>query len=196
MTDIQRELAELRHRVSLLEYKTNGVRKMDVRLSVQKYASSGKRILRGVASVKDVDLQGDIVEPRGGQWKLPVPLLWQHKHDEPIGWVRELTATDSGISVVAEVATGIGKADEIWSMVESKLVDSFSIGFIGHEWKAIPTGHRWTKWTLIELSVVVIPAAPNAKITATRSQHDGAVKLITAEREAALANGAVDLRKR
>lgn len=155
---------------------------MPLRLSsVQKYLSSGKRTIRGIASLPTVDRVGDVVDPRGGSWSLPLPLLWQHKHDTPIGWVREATATAQGVTIVAELAEGIEQADQTWKMIESGLVDSFSIGFKAEDWEPIPTGLRFTKWTLYEVSVVTIPACPGAKITATRAvtgATDGSVKLV------------------
>jgi hypothetical protein len=38
-----------------------------------------QRILIGVASTPSTDSYGDIVEPEGAEYKLPLPLLWQHK---------------------------------------------------------------------------------------------------------------------
>ena len=78
--------------------------------SVEKYVANGKRILRGIASTPSIDRQGDIVEPLGGTWKLPVPLLWAHDHGSPVGWVREAKATPEGILVTCEVAQGVGRA--------------------------------------------------------------------------------------
>lgn len=128
----------------------------------------GKRILRGIATTNSIDRMGDIVEPRGGSWKLPVPLLWAHDHTSPIGWVREAVASDKGVTVVCEVAKGIGRADEVWAMAEAGLVSCFSIGFRGLDSEPIPTGWRYKRWELLELSVVVVPAQADAIITDTK----------------------------
>lgn len=40
--------------------------------------SDAKRIIRGTATTSSVDRAGDIVDPRGAEFKLPLPLLWQH----------------------------------------------------------------------------------------------------------------------
>lgn len=132
--------------------------------SVEKYVSGGKRILRGIATTRTLDRQGDIVEPRGGVWKLPVVVLWAHDHASPIGWVREATPTDDGIRVVCEIAEGVGRADEIWELAEAGLAASFSIGFRPLESEPIPTGRRWKRWEWLELSVCVVPAHPDAVI--------------------------------
>lgn len=181
MGQIVREAIDLRLGTQRLEPAGKGVQHLDVRMAVQKFVGAGNaRTVRGVATLPDLDRQGDIVEPMGGQWTLPLPLLWQHKHDQPIGWVRELSATRQGVSIVAELASGIDTADQAWRAIETGLVSSFSIGFVGQDWEPIATGRRWTKWSLLEVSVVTIPAAPGAKITATKGTavSRGAVQLI------------------
>jgi len=156
--------------------------------NIEKLLSSGKRIVRGVASSANIDRQGDIVVPSGGVWKLPVPLLWQHNHQAPIGWVRSLSVRGDQIQVEAEFAIGIARADEAWQMVEAMLVDSFSIGFraLPGGTEQLPSGGiRFTRWELLECSVVTIPANADAKIQ--RVSQPNAVKLTTQS------NGAVRL---
>ncbi len=40
--------------------------------------SDAKRTIRGTATTANVDRAGDVVEPMGVEFKLPLPLLWQH----------------------------------------------------------------------------------------------------------------------
>jgi len=131
---------------------------------LEKFVGNGTRTIRGLASTPNVDRHGDVVVPGGGDWNLPLPLLWQHRHDEPIGWVKEAKVTPDGLRIVAELAEGLGRADEAWDMIEAKLVDSFSIGFIGIKGSPIPTGTKWEKWELIETSIVTIPSNRESKI--------------------------------
>ncbi|MBE2211197.1 MAG: HK97 family phage prohead protease [Xanthomonadaceae bacterium] len=145
---------------------------------ITKFMSGGKRTIRGLANSGLTDRMGDIVEPKGGRWTLPIPLLWQHKHDQPIGWVRQIDAKSDGLWITAELAEGIGKADEAWRAIESGLVDSYSIGFQADDWSPLPTGgKRFTSWTLLEVSVVTIPADPAAKIRRGMSSIDRAVQI-------------------
>jgi HK97 family phage prohead protease len=170
-------LAGLARRVAALEGQARQ-RHADIALrSVQKFMSDGKRVLRGIASTSSLDLQGDIVVPAGGQWTLPVPLLFGHSHADPIGWVRDLAVRGEALHCTCEVASGLRRADEVWAMLEQQLVAAFSIGFLGLRGTPIPTGTRWDSWRLLELSAVVVPANPDARITATRAQVDGSVKL-------------------
>ena len=46
-----------------------------------------KRIITGIASTPTPDRMDDIVEPKGAQFTLPIPFLWQHRHAEPVGHV-------------------------------------------------------------------------------------------------------------
>ena len=114
----------------------------------------------------------DIVDPKGATFKLPLPLLWQHKHGEPIGHVTEATVTDKGIEVVATVAKGVTpEIDRAWKLIKAGLVRGFSIGFRGLEVEEIPNswGVRYKKWEWLELSAVTIPA--NSEATITNVKH-------------------------
>jgi len=146
--------------------------------NVEKFVSSGKRIVRGIASSISVDRQGDVVVPQGGRWGLPLPLLWQHRHDEPIGWVRALQVRGDVLWMEAEVAEGIDHADRAWKMIESRLVDSFSIGFLGKKWEPLSNGgRRYTEWSLVEVSVVTVPANQDARISRSSERNAGSVSL-------------------
>lgn len=160
---------------------------------VQKFVSNGKRTIRGLANSGQLDRVGDIVDPKGGSWTLPVPLLWQHQHDQPIGWVRSIDARNDGLWITAELAEGIGKSDEAWRAIEAGLVDSYSIGFTAYEWDELPHGgRRFVSWTLLEISVVTVPADSAAKIqrgarTTIKARgdipaHPGAVRLLRGAR--------------
>ena len=63
------------------------------------------RAFKGIASTPSTDRAGDIVEPKGAEFQLPIPLLWQHSASQPIGWVTSATVKDTGIEVVVEVAS-------------------------------------------------------------------------------------------
>ncbi|MBH2010056.1 MAG: HK97 family phage prohead protease [Xanthomonadaceae bacterium] len=154
-------------------------KRLDLNLSgVTKFVSAGQRRLRGYASTDDLDRQGDVVVPSGGQWTLPVALLWQHKHDMPIGWVRAIEVRGSGLWIEAEVAQGMGQADEAWRMVEADLVTGYSLGFRPIKGEPLKgRGLRYTQWELLEVSVVTVPANPGAKI----QRGMGAIPLIQVE---------------
>lgn len=181
------------------------MKRAELQLSrIQKFVGGGRRVIRGIASTPSTDRMGDIVEPLGGTWKLPLPLLWNHHHDHPIGWVRSAKASRAGIEIEAEIAEGIGKADEIWRMVELSLMDSFSIGFRALRTEPIATGVRFTSWELLEVSVVTVPANADAKIrrgqsasrsirSQARSSHTDGIPLVSSSVRLIDARGAVKL---
>lgn len=131
-----------------------------------KFASNGQRIVRGFASTGDLDRQGDRVSPRGlVPPRLPLPLLFAHSHLDVIGSIQKVEARPEGVWIEAAVASGIKRADEVWALIEQRALDCFSVGFIGLEFDSLPNGGRhYTKWTLLEVSVVAVPANDSARI--------------------------------
>lgn len=136
-----------------------------------------KRTVTGIASTPSTDLAGDIVEPEGAVYNLPIPFLWQHKHSEPVGWVVAVKIRNKKIEVVIEVAEieEEGKlkdrVDEAWQSLKSKLVRGLSIGFKPIESSDIDGtwGQRFTKWAWLELSGVTIPCNTEATIASVKS---------------------------
>lgn len=139
--------------------------------------AGGKRTFKGVATTPSPDRTGDIVEPKGAEFKLPVPLLWQHDSSQPIGWVRSAKVTSNGIEVECELAQvpedGALKVrlDEAWQSLKAKLVGGLSIGFKPTEYSRIDEGYcyRYIKWLWLELSCVTVPANGDCSITAIKS---------------------------
>lgn len=138
-----------------------------------------KRIIRGVATTPAVDRVGDIVEPLGVTFKNPLPLLWQHKHDKPIGTVIFDTPTADGITftaelpVIAEAGALRDRIEEAWQSIKSMLVRAVSIGFRAVEYSWMDDGGiRFIKTEVFELSAVTIPANEQALITDTSKALD------------------------
>lgn len=134
------------------------------------------RRFTGTATTPTPDRVGDIVEPRGAVFKLPIPLLWQHNSREPIGWVKAAKVTDDGIEVDCEIASipEPGKLkdrlDEVWQSIKHRLVQGLSIGFKPEESARIGDtySYRYLKWAWLELSAVTIPANPDGAIAALK----------------------------
>jgi HK97 family phage prohead protease len=107
--------------------------------------------------------------------KIPFPLLWAHRHDEPVGHVIAANATNDGIAIRARIARipdpGPLKdlVDKAWQAVKAGLCQGLSIGFKPREYEPIETGFRFTKADIFELSLVVIPACASATITMIKS---------------------------
>lgn len=141
------------------------------------------RIIRGIATSPDMDRVGDVVDPLGAQFKNPMPLLWQHRHDKPVGTVIFDKPTEKGITFEAhlpkieEAGALRDRVDEAWQSIKSGLVSAVSIGFRAIESEMTKTGFLFKKSEIIELSLVTIPSNASAVITAIKSmdsQHRAA----------------------
>ncbi|APZ53128.1 HK97 family phage prohead protease [Salipiger abyssi] len=123
--------------------------------------------ITGIASTPTPDRMDDVVLPLGAKFQLPIPLLWQHNHGDPIGHVTEATVTAKGIEVVAKVALGVtDEIDRYWRLMKAGLVRGLSIGFRGLKVAQIEGtwGVEFQEWEWLELSAVTIPAQAEASI--------------------------------
>ncbi len=124
-----------------------------------------ERIITGIATTPTTDRDDDIIEPTGAKFALPIPLLWQHNHNQPIGEVTSATVTDEGIEFTAKIAkieeSGKLKSrlDEAWQAIKSGLVKCLSVGFKMKEYNYLEGswGLHIKEWEWYELSVVTIP---------------------------------------
>jgi len=135
-------------------------------------------IITGLASTfGNVDRQGDVVLPgcfektlkdRAGR---PLPMLWSHRSDEPIGTWTSLAETQTGLEVIGKFSLEVQRAREIFSLVKDGCIQHLSIGYI-------PTKHRMKSDTdvreliaveLVEVSPCVVPANPRAVINGAKS---------------------------
>lgn len=135
------------------------------------------RVIMGIASTPTPDRMADVVLPEGAVFKLPIPLLWQHRSDQPIGNVTQAKVTKKGIEIVAEIAKGVSEEiDRAWSLIKSGLVRGLSIGFRGLDTEQIPNswGVIYQRWEWLELSAVTIPANAEASITSVKQFDIGA----------------------
>lgn len=135
-----------------------------------------KRIIEGIASTPSPDRMGDIVNPMGAKFKLPIPFLWQHNHDQPIGHVISAKATKQGIWFRAQIAKTDepGKLKELldfaWQSIKLKLVAAVSIGFRPVKYSYLDDGGlEFDEWEWFELSAVTVPAQAEATIDAVKS---------------------------
>jgi HK97 family phage prohead protease/HK97 family phage major capsid protein len=131
-------------------------------------------IIEGTASTIETDRMGDVVVPEGAKFTLPLPLLWQHRSDQPIGQVISAKVTKAGITMRAKIARNLGipRIDEAWALIKAGLVRGLSIGFqpIDDPEPIKGTfGLRFPTWTWLELSAVTIPANADANILTVKS---------------------------
>lgn len=125
-----------------------------------------------VASSEVEDRQGEVVRQAG--WNLknykdnPI-LLWMHEHDKPIGKAERVWLDKTGKSPVLKfkgmisTATEYGRAAK--QLIEEGILKTFSVGFRPLEME----GSEITKAELFEISLVSVPANPEARLLAAKS---------------------------
>ena len=164
-----------------------------------KAIDDGTRTIRGIASTPSTDRAGDIVEPGGAKFTLPIPLLSQHDHASPIGSVTAAVVTPHGIEIEATIPknSGLDYVEKAWLQIKSGLVRGLSIGFQGTKVEPIKGGLKFKEWSWLELSAVTIPCNQDANIMAVKQyaanpysedeieSADSAVRLEPNERAAA-----------
>lgn len=131
-----------------------------------------RRIITGIATTPTADRMGDVVEPEGAVFNLPIPLLWQHDTHQPIGEVFDARVTKKGIEVSARIAQidepGAlqDRVNEAWLSIKNKLVKGLSIGFrsLKEAFDKETFGFIFLEWEWLELSAVTIPANAQASI--------------------------------
>jgi len=141
-----------------------------------KAVDAARRIITGIATTPSPDRMGDVVEPLGVQFKNPMPLLHQHRHDAPVGTVTFDKPTKNGITFTAKIAQVDAppmlkeRTDTAWVELEQGLVRGVSIGFKPLEYSRMDDGGlRFVRSEVIEMSLVTIPANADATILTIKS---------------------------
>jgi hypothetical protein len=145
-----------------------------------KELDDSKRIVTGIASTPTVDRMGDVVEPQGARFKTPMPLLLYHDSVLPVGTVDFAKPTKAGIPFTAslpnviEPGTVQDRVNEAWHSLKYKLIGAVSIGFapiLDALEQMESGGFRFKEWEWLELSLVAIPANPEAVIQSFKSMN-------------------------
>lgn len=145
-------------------------------------ADDEKRIIEGIASTADIDSYNTILEPEGAQFRLPLPVLYQHNSRQPIGNVIDAKVSPKGIRVKIQIASpGIATfIDEAWALIKNGLVRGLSVGFdpIEEVFDKSFGGFRFPKWRWLELSTVTIAANEAATMSSIRSADEAILAAI------------------
>lgn len=117
------------------------------------------------------DRIGDVIEKGAfASAKLPIPMLFGHDQNEPLGvWTEGVEAEDGlrlkGRMLVDEVT----RAREVRALVKAGAVTGISIGFITRKAISRKGGGRTIKeLELLEASFVAIPMHPGARVTSAK----------------------------
>lgn len=102
----------------------------------------------------------------------PLPVLWQHNSDEPIGGYNDLEEDDHGLAVEGFLMVDdVPRAKEAHALMKRRVVKGLSIGYYvrASEYDE-KTGIRTLReLELVEISIVTFPANPEAQIDAVKA---------------------------
>lgn len=168
-----------------------------------------------VLSDATVDRYGDVVEPDGwdlGNFRKNPIALFNHNSDAPIGhWesVRIAGGKLVGKLVMAAEGTSV-RIDELRRLIDQGILRATSVGFMPKERAENKDtgGYRFTRQELMEVSLVSVPANPNA-VRLAKSLHvsddtlslvfgvqaDGVVRRASTGEHAAPSNPPIPTRK-
>ncbi|WP_288427119.1 HK97 family phage prohead protease [uncultured Agrobacterium sp.] len=118
------------------------------------------------------DRVGDWIDP--GAFKavrLPIPMLFGHDMNDPIGTWDIATEKADGLHITGKLLVDeVSRAREVRALVKSGAVRGLSIGFITKTSSPRNGGGRLIKsLELLEASLVTIPMHPGAKVTSAKS---------------------------
>lgn len=141
-----------------------------------KAVNSEQRIIKGIATTVSPDRANDTIDINGAKFQLPMPLLRQHDHNEPIGTITSLVKKGNGLELTAQIAkvdeAGALKdrIDSAWGEIKSGLVRGLSIGFRVLAYDMNDSGGiAYTGIEIYEVSAVTVPANADCSITSIKS---------------------------
>ncbi|MCE7029536.1 HK97 family phage prohead protease [Jiella avicenniae] len=118
------------------------------------------------------DRVGDMIEKGAFSGAmLPVPMLFGHNPNDPVGVWESVEETDTGLQVKGRLLVAdVARAREVHALVASGAVGGLSIGFSTK--KAAPRrggGRTISALDLVEISLVTVPAHPGARVTSKKA---------------------------
>lgn len=162
--------------------KENFFLQVDVKSIMREDA--GDFLFEGIATTSNPDREHDILEHKGAYFGEEIPLLMFHSQKDPVGVVR-LYNTAEGIKYIARIAnpaddkTDFGeRRRSAIAQIKSGVIRGVSIGYLpqpGYVKRLAPLGRRISRFEIIELSLVSVPANRDASIREIKSIFKGEI---------------------
>lgn len=155
-------------------------RTYDVRFAADEDAGT----FTGLASVfHETDSFGDIVRPGAFTRTLDEhrqrgtrpPMLWSHDPSQVVGVWTDLRETERGLEVQGRLVTETARGKEAHALLKAGALSGLSIGFRTRQAERVGGKRHVSDIDLVEISLVAMPAASNARIHQVRSGHASAV---------------------
>jgi HK97 family phage prohead protease len=131
--------------------------------------------IAGYASVFNApDMSGDVVAPGAfADAAAPLPLLWQHKTNEPIGFVKSLREDSRGLRITATIVAS-GRGAEAAALVKAGAIDGLSFGYRVKAASPARNGRRLERLELVEVSLVTFPMQREARVLGWQEEQEDA----------------------
>lgn len=98
------------------------------------------------------------------------PMLWSHRTDEIIGVWTDIREDATGLAVTGKLITETTRGKEAHALLKAGALNGLSIGFRARTAERGANGLRiLTDIELVEISLVALPSAGNARIKQVRS---------------------------
>ena len=156
-----------------------------------KATPEGDGAFTGYASVFHVkDDHDDVVLPGAFEDSVgaaSLPLLWQHRQDEPIGKIIALQENLHGLYVEGRINLNVAKGKEAYALLTSGALDGLSIGYEVESYRHDPAENvrLLVKVKLWEISLVTFPANRAARVQSIKNALKACeLKELTAQAEA------------
>lgn len=123
--------------------------------------------LAGYAALFDVpDGARDTIRPGAFAATLaartdPLPLCWQHRPEQRIGWVEQVREDARGLRVIATIDNPDGRAA---ALLRTRAVSGLSFGYRARAARRTPHGRVLEALDLIEVSLVTHPLQHRARV--------------------------------
>jgi hypothetical protein len=91
----------------------------------------------------------------------PLPLFWQHRADQRIGWIEEVKEDERGLRVVATLDNPSGGAA---AALKRGQVTGLSFGYRARQFSRSADGRELTDVDLFEVSLVSYPMQHGARV--------------------------------
>lgn len=144
----------------------------DFKLKIKQIGETGE--FEGYAAVfNNEDMVSDVIEPgaftKTLQENRNIPILWQHKTDEPIGITTEITQDQHGLYVKGQLNLATTRGREAYELLKQGAIKGLSIGYdtIKETW--INGVRHLKEIRLWEYSLVTFPANQLAQVVAVKS---------------------------
>jgi len=125
------------------------------------------------ATFGNEDMVGDVIEPGAFTKTLQenpnVPILWQHKPDEPIGITTEIVQDQHGLYVKGQLNLATTRGREAYELLKQGVIKGLSIGYETLKETWINGVRHIKEVRLWEYSLVTFPANTSAQVVAVKS---------------------------